>query len=60
MGVEGGGSTAKRAWGLEGLGLDRDFERPAAVHLVERFLVVLELEHIRDLQKKAIVGNGPS
>lgn len=39
---------------LEGLGLDRDFERSAAVHLVERLLVVFELEHIRDLQRKAV------
>ena len=29
-------------------GLDADLERAAAVHLVERGLVVLELENIRD------------
>ena len=29
-------------------GLDRDFDSLAAVHLVERALVVLELEDIRD------------
>ena len=37
--------------------LDGDLERTAAVHLVERRLVVLELEDVRDLRKKVQVSD---
>ncbi len=32
--------------------LDGDLERSTAVHLVERALVILELEHVRNLQER--------
>ena len=38
--------------------LDGDLERTAAVHLVERGLVVLKLEDIRDLRKKVQMSDG--
>ena len=37
--------------------LDGDLERTAAVHLVERGLVVLKLEDVRDLRKKVQVSD---